>query len=194
MEPIKTRNTFQRNDKYDDEEIQERVVELRDGGKSWDDITEIVRKEISEPNMHESTTRVLYNRAMAKTISIEKRGGQKFKDYSDELGRMYGKSIKVLEGYITAAEKVSEELVGMIGEGDMTAVKAYGIILKTAPQMKSITSEIRDFMRLQQDQQDKIKIEQSAMIWNESQMIDYLNKYIKKLAKEKKIKILQPNI
>ena len=107
---------------------------------------------------------------------------------------MYGKSISVLEGYIIAAEKVSEELIKMIKTGDITAVKAYGVILKTAPQMKAITSEIRDFMKLQQDNQDKIKLEQSSMVWNESQMIDYMNKYLKKLEKEKAIKILKPNI
>lgn len=185
---------FEHNGKYDGPKIEERIVELRDEGKNWEDITTIVRKEIDEPKMQRAMTKNIYNRAMAKTITTERIAGRKFKDYTTELDKMYGKSISVLENYIKAAEGVAEELQKMVDDGNIEAVKAYGIILKTAPQMKAITSEIRDFMKLQQDQQEKIKIEQTALVWDESQMIDYLNTYLKRLQKEGTIKILKPTI
>jgi len=193
-EPKRTNAQFKRNLKYSKPEVEERVVNLRGDGKSWGDISKIVSVELDEPSLSVSMTRTIYSRAMAKTITTEKRAGKKFRDYSNELDKMYGKSIKVLKGYISAAEKVSEELVLMIENGNITAVKAYGIILKTAPQMKAITSEIRDFMRLQQDDQDKITVEQNAMVWDEGQMLDYMDKYLKELEKEGKIIFVKPKL
>ena len=179
-----TRMQFQRNGKYDKEEVQDRVVELRSKGRNWEEITKIVKEEIDEPLMSRAKTKDIYNTAIARTITVEKKAGKKLKDYTKELDKMYGKSISVLEGYIHAAEQISNELLKMIDRGDIKAVQAYGIILKTAPQMKAITSEIRDFMKLQQDQQEKIKVEQKSLVWSETQMLDYMDIYLNKLKKE----------
>ena len=179
-----TRKHFQRNSKYDNVEVQDRVVQLRAIGNSWEKITGILQEELEEPSMSRVATQSIYNKAIARTITTESRAGEKFKDYTKELNNMHGKAIKVLEGYITAAEKVSEELIKMVEAGNITAVKAYGIILKTAPQMRAITSEIRDFMKLQNDQQEKITIEQNAIVWNETQMIDYIGEYLPRLKKD----------
>ena len=193
-EPKKKKSRFSRNTKYDKPEVGDRIVTLHSEGKSWVEITNIMREELDEPKMADSMSRTIYNRAIAKTITTERKAGRKFRDYTEELDKMYGKAINVLQGYITAAEKVSNELINMVEKGNITAVKAYGIILKTAPQMKAITSEIRDFMRLQREDQDKIKIEQSALIWDEGQMLDYMDKYLKQMEKEGKIIFVKPKL
>ena len=192
--PKITRATFERNNKYEKPEVEEMVVVLRGEGKTWEEITNIVKEKINEPRMSKDTSIAIYNRAMAKTITTEKRAGKKMRDFSKELGKMQGEVIKVLEGYIKAAKYVSKELIDMVEDGNIEAVKAYGIILKTAPQMKAITSEIRDYIKLQLDQQEKIKIEEKALVWSESQMLDYMDKYLDKLEKEEKIIWLKPKV
>lgn len=193
-EPKTTRASFEVNNKYHKPEIEQRVVKLRSDGKTWEEATDILRVELDEPKMGRSTTQDIYRRAMAKTITTEKRAGKKFEDYTKELNLMYGKSIKVLDRWINAAEKLSEELEKSVDSGNVDAIKAYGFLLKTAPQMKAISSEIRDYMKFQQDQQDKITVEQKALVWDESQMIDYMDQYLDKLEKEGKIRWIKPKL
>lgn len=189
-----TNKHFQRNEKYYAENVMSTVVRLRGNGETWEGITKKMKEKFDLPTLSKDTTSRIYHRAIAQTITTKKKNTRKFKDYTYELSNMYDKTINVLERYILAAENISSELQKMIEEGDIEAVKAYGMILKTAPQMKAITSEIRDFIKLQQEREDKITVEQTALVWDESQMIDYMNTYLKVLNKEGKIKIIKPII
>jgi hypothetical protein len=191
-EPTQKRRFPQKNTKYEKPEVENRVIVLRDKGESWQSIAETMKSEIDEPKFSQAMAQKIYNRAMAKTITTEKRAGKKFADYTEELGNMYGKAVRVLDRWINAADKLSEELERAVDDGDIGAIKAYGILLKTAPQMKAISSEIRDYMRFQQDQQEKITVEQKALVWDESQMLDYMDQYLDKLEKEGKIRWIKP--
>lgn len=193
-EPTATRATFERNSKYEKPEVEERVLELREDGKTWEEVTEIMQVELKEPKMSRNTTQNIYNRAIAKTITTEKRAGKNMKDFSNELAKIQGDAIVVLEGYINAAKHVSEELLKLVEEGDIDAVKAYGIILKTAPQMKAVTSEIRDYIKMHYDQLEKITVEEKALVWSEGQMMDYMDKYLNQLEKEGKIRWIKPKL
>lgn len=193
-EPKLTRPQFERNVKHHKPEVEERVVVLRRDGKTWDEITDVLRLELDEPKMDRKMSQLIYNRAMAKTITTESRAGKKFADYTEDLNQMYGKAIRVLGRWIGAADKLSEQLEKSVDNGDIDGIKAYGVLLKTAPQMKAISSEIRDYIKLHQDQQDKITIEQTALVWDESQMMDYMDKYLNQLEKEGKIRWIKPKI
>jgi len=192
--PIKTRAQFERNTKYEKPEVEERVVVLRGEGKSWDEVTSVVREELDLPTLSPSMTQTIHNRAMSKTITMEKIAGKKFADYSEDLNKMYGSAIKVLERWINAADKLSEQMEVAVDEGRIEAIQAYGVLLKTAPQMKAVSGEIRDYMKFQIDQQDKIKIEQKALVWDESQMLDFMDKYLNQLEKEGKIRWIKPKL
>lgn len=193
-EPKKTRAQFERNIKYDKQEVQDKVVLLRGEGKTWGEITDIVKVDVDEPNMSNDMSKIIYHRAIAKTITTKSRAGKKFSDYSKDLNKMYGKAINVLSRWINAADQLSEQLEKAVDNGEIEAIKAYGVLLKTAPQMKAISSEIRDYMRFQLDQQDKIKVEQKALVWDESQMLDFMDKYLNKLEKEGKIRWIKPKL
>lgn len=193
-EPKKTRAQFERNTKYEKPEVEGKVVLLRGEGKTWDEIASVMKVELDEPKMGGDMAKIIYHRALAKTITTEKRAGKKFSDYSKDLNKMYGQAINVLSRWINAADKLSEQLEKAVDNGEIEAIKAYGVLLKTAPQMKAISSEIRDYMKFQLDQQDKIKIEQKALVWDESQMLDYMDKYLNKLEKEGKIRWIKPKL
>lgn len=193
-EPKTTRAHFEVNTKYQKPEVEQRVVQLRSDGKTWEEVTEVLREELDEPKMSRDTTKGIHTRAMAKTITTEKRSGKKFVDYTEELDKMYGKAIRVIDRWINAADKLSEKLEEEIENDNIDAIKAYSFMLKSAPQMKAISSEIRDYMKFQQDQQDKIKVEQTALVWDESQMLDYMEKYLGKLEHEGKIRWIKPKV
>lgn len=192
--PKKKRMPGQINHKYAKPEVVNRVVELYSAGSTWKEVAATVGKEIDEPTFSDRTAKGIYNKAVAKKITTEKRSGKKFDDFGDQLNEMYGKAIKVLGRWINAAEKLSEKLEESIDNGNIDAIKAYGFYLKSAPQMKSIAGEIRDYVRLHQDQQEKIKVEQQALVWDESQMLDYMDKYLKSLEKEGKIRFIKPKL
>jgi len=193
-EPRKTRAQFEVNTKYDKPEVEDMVISLRDKGNTWEEVTNIMRDELEEPTMSRSMTQKIYNTALAKTITTEKRAGKKFSDHTDSLNKMYATTVKVLTRYVNAAELLTDQMEEMVDSGDVTAVKAYGLLLKSAPQMKSISSEIREFMKLQLDMQDKIKIEQKGFIYDEMQMLDEIDKVLTKLEKEGKIRWIKQKI
>lgn len=195
MEKVRKKRSIQPiNHKYRKPEVEAKVVDLRDDGKTWDEITEVIRLDLGEPGMSRTTTQAIYNRAIAKTVTRERRAGKKFDDHSNHLNHMYRKAVKVLGRWINAADKLSEELESAVDTGEINAIKAYGVLLKTAPQMKAISSEIRDYMKFHHEQQEKIKIEQKALVWDESQMLDYMDKYLQKLETEGKIRWIKPKI
>ena len=111
-----TRGRYSVNSKYHTDKVMEKVIKLRDEGKAWHDIRDVIRIDLDEPKMDTNVVRKIYNRAMARTITTEKRAGEKFQNFTKELNNMYTKSISVLEGYIAAAEGVSNELQKMIVE------------------------------------------------------------------------------
>lgn len=193
-EPKKTRKQFDRNTKYEKPEVEERVIELRGDGKSWDEVTTVLRGELEEPKMSQSMTQKIYNRAIAKTITTEKRAGKKFTDHTDALDTMYGGIVKTINRYANAAERLAEELEAEIDKGNVNAIKAYALMLKSAPQMKAISGEIREFIKLQLDMQDKIRVEQSGMIYDDTRMLDEIDKVLNKLEAEGKIRWIKPKI
>lgn len=193
-EPKRTRSQFGKDVKLVSPEVEEQIVNLRMDGKTWTGISDIVAKETGDRKINRTTVKNIYNRALSKTITTEKKAGKKFADYTEELNKMYGKAIRTLSRWINAADGLSTQLEDAIDEGKVEAIKAYGILLKTAPQMKAISSEIRDYMKFQIDQQDKIKTEQTALVWDESQMLDYMDRYLNKLEREGKIRWIKPRI
>ena len=184
----KTRPKFEKNEKYHKPEVEDRVISLRNKGNSWEEITNIMRGELDEPSMSRTMTQKIYHTALAKTITTEKRAGKKFTDHTNSLNKMYSTTMGVLTRYVDAAEALTVQMEDMVSGGDITAVKAYGILLKSAPQMKAISSEIREYMKLQLDMQDKIKIEQKGFIYDEMQMLDEIEKVLTKLEQEGKIR------
>lgn len=193
-EPRKTRAKFEINTKYEKPGVEDMVISLRNDGNSWEEVTSIMRTELDEPSMSRSMTQKIYNTGLAKTITTEKRAGKKFSDHTDSLNKMYSTTVNVLTRYVNAAEALTLQMEDMVDGGDIDAVKAYAMLLKSAPQMKAISSEIREFMKLQLDMQDKIKIEQKGFIYDEMQMLDEIDKVLTKLEQEGKIRWIKEKI
>ena len=164
--PRQTRGKFERNYKYETPEIENKIVELRKDGKSWKEITDIVKLDINEPN---------------------KRAGKKFTDHTEALDKMYGEAVDGLSKYVNAINVLSEELDNAVNNGKLDVMQKIGIFIKTAGAMKAIYSELREMIKIQNDQQDKILLEQKDQIWSEEQMLDYMKKYLDKLEHEGKI-------
>lgn len=192
--PIKTRGKFERNTKYEKPEVEDKVVQLRQDGKTWEEITDVIRVDISEPSMSRDMSQTIYNRAISRTITTEKRAGEKFTDHTNALDNMYKESVTGLSRYVNAINKLSEKLDEAVNNSEMDVLKVYGIFIKTAGPMKTIYSEMREFMKMQRDQQDKITTKQEEQIWNEEQMLDSMKKYLDRLEKEGKIRWIKEKI
>lgn len=194
IEPTKTRAKFERNTKYEKPEVEDKVVQLRQDGKTWEEITDVIKIDIDEPSMSRDMSQTIYNRAISRTITTEKRAGEKFTDHTKALDNMYIESMTGLSRYVNAINKLSEKLDEAVNEGSMDVLKVYGIFIKTAGPMKTIYSEMREFMKMQRDQQDKIMMKQEEQIWNEEQMLDSMKKYLDNLEKEGKIRWIKEKI
>jgi hypothetical protein len=194
MQPTNTRAKFERNTKYEKPEVEDRVVQLRQDGKTWEEITNVIKVDIDEPNMSREMSKTIYNRAISRTITTEVRAGEKFTDHTKALDNMYTESMTGLSRYVNAINKLSEKLDEAVSDGEMDVLKVYGIFIKTAGPMKTIYSEMREFMKMQRDQQDKITLKQEEQVWNEEQMLDYMKKYLDQQEKEGKLRWIKEKI
>ncbi|GEM_PF-4700315 len=179
---------FERNNKYDDPTLMKRVVQLKEiDRKPWKDIVPIIQEEFEIEAVKTETLSKIYDRAMALTITIDKKGGKKFNSFEKELGIMYEKTIRILSRLIDSLEKVYEEF----DASDMEDVQKYLAFIKLSPQIKQTTEQILAYIKHHQEQQDKIRIEQKNMIYSTEQLKEKLDKYIRLLAEQGKIKILK---
>ena len=169
---------------YNNPEFGKRVVELRSGGKNWEEIKKLLMSEFDRDTLTVQTVRGAYDTALAMSITYEKRTGKKFNDYTEQLDQLYGAAIKQLERLINAIDTIADKLEEA---DDVDALKAANIILRMAPTIKNVTSEIRNFMDFQSKQQDKITLQGSKMQMPAHELADRINKTLKSLQRENKI-------
>lgn len=179
---------FRRNNKYDDPELMQRVVHLKEvERKPWEEIGEKIKEEFDIEAVKYETLKDVYNRAMALTITVDKKAGKKFDSFEKELGMMYEKTIRILEKLVDALDKIYQEFEA----SDMNDAQKYLAFIKLSPQIKQTTDQILAYIKHHQEQQDKIRVEQKNMIYSTEQIKEKLDKYIRLLADQGKIKILK---
>lgn len=174
---------------YDNPELQTRVVELRDvEKKQWKDVCYVIQDEFNlnkEPMI--PTLSKVYNKAVATTITVEKKANKHFEDFSQELNVMYKKTVKVLARLVEALEKVYEEFEA----SDMEDMQKYLMFIKLAPQIKATTEQILSMVKHHEERQDKIKIEQKNLIYSTSQINEQINNVLKMLIDEGYVRVLK---
>lgn len=186
LEPIKTRAKFERNTKYEKPEVEDKVVQLRKDGKTWEEITNVIKIDIDEPNMSRDTSRKMYDRAISRTISVEGPAQRTFENNIEALEVMSNRAMKVLSRYVNAADKLAEKLDDAVEDRSMDVLKVYGIFMKTASPMKIILSELREFMKMELDQQKRVSLQMREENLTTEQILDLMNKSMDEQVKEGK--------
>ena len=184
--PVKTRATFERNSKYDKPEVEDKVVQLRKDGSTWEEITSIIKADIDEPSMSRDMSKKIFDRAMTKTLTVKGPALRTFEKNTDALEGMSKKAMKVLYKWVNAADKLGDRLDAAVEDGTMDVIKVYGIYMKTAGSMKTVLSELREFMKMELDQQKRISLEMKDEIMSTEQILDLINKSQEKQVKEGK--------
>jgi len=193
-EPVQTRKRFERNEKYYKPEIEDKVVDLRKNGSSWEEITNIIKNDINEPNMNRDTSRKIYDRVMSRTVTIEGPAARTFTKHAKALDKMSAEAIKGLSLYVNAVNKLAEKLDDAVNDNSMDVLKVYGIFMKTAGPMKTIYSEMREFMKMEFDQQNRILIKQKDEIMSTEQILDLMKKSLDEQQKEGKLRYIKDKI
>ncbi len=179
---------IQQNDAFKNPELLKRVIELKEVEKKpVEEAIKILKEEFNLPTLVKDTYKNLYNRAVATTITVDKKAGHKFEEYTLELEKMYGQVIKTLGRLIDSIDRIYDEFEA----SDVEESKKYINFIKLAPQIKMTTDQILAIIKHQEEQQDKIRIEQKNLVWNTDTFKEKIDNYLKILAKDGKIKILK---
>lgn len=177
----------ERSGKYDKPEIYAYIVENRNKDKSWSEIAQGI-EERGYGSMTPDTASKLWSKALARSIVIHNTAQEQFDDFSSELQKMYSKAIAVLSRHIDILDKIYTEFE----TSDMETMQKYLMYIKLAPQIKMTADTILSYLREYKDGQDKLITEKKNEVWSASEMIEYINKYLKTLEKSGQVKILDP--
>lgn len=173
--------------KYDSPELYEFVVEKRVDGKTYEQIAEEVKERFGYKTITPMTVNNIYDRALTRTISVEKRAGKKFTDFSKELNLMYRRAIKLMGRYIDALEKLIGLLEDAVEESDEDNAKLISMqkrIVTSIPQAMNLFKELRSYMEFHNDQQEKILMTQQQTQWDTQKLMDNLQIQLDNLEKE----------
>jgi hypothetical protein len=187
-EPVVLREALgQRDGKYDNDEVVSYIVENRNDNKTFEVIADGL-KQRGYDSISSNQVSELYNKAIARAVVTHNTANKKFTDFSGELDKMYSQAINVMARLINVLDKIYDEFE----TSDMETMQKYLMFIKLAPQIKMTVSEIRELLTEYKSNQDKIMIETKNMAMKESDMIEFINKYLKTLEKSGQIKILDP--
>jgi len=190
-----TRISKDRVQKYDSPELYEFVVEGRVNGKTYENIADEIKNKFGYETITPLTVSNIYDRAITRTVSVEKRAGKKFTDFSKELDLMYKRAVKLMGRYIDALEKLIgllEEAVEKSDEDDLTLINMQKKIVTSIPQAMNLFKELRSYMEFHNDQQERILLTQQQTQWDTQKLMDNLQIQLDNLEKDG-YRIIKPN-
>lgn len=172
--------------KYDDPDVITYIVDGRTKGKTFSDITEGLR-ERGFPNIQQNKVSELYYKAVAKVNHYHNSAADKFTDFSEQLNIMNEKRMRIINDLLDVVQRLNKEL----NEAeDLNLLEKTMKHIRLYPQIISILSEFNRVFDSYIAYQDRVEKAQEASVWNESDMIGYIDKYLKTLEKNGQIKIL----
>ena len=175
---VKAKKNSDRFTKYDNPELYEFVVGERKKNLGWEEIALHTQK--AGWDITRTGVQKVYDRAMVKSIMVERKGGEKFEEFGKELKRLYRRAIKILDNQLWKIEKV-DELVDINQIEDPKVLIRY---LKLAPVMNSTIQQVNSAIKVYEEQQDKITGELKAAIWDDGKLLDEMDKLMINMKKE----------
>ena len=177
---------------YDKPEIVDFIVKERTNDKTFTDITTSL-KEKGYPSITRGKVSELYNKGITRTVTVEKRGGKKFQDFSSELNDMYSRSVNIMQEYINVIQDLVGNLKDLGTSGSLDTIKVKKQIMSTIPVATNLFKELRGYMQFHQEQQDKITLNQKSVVWDTQTLMDNMHIAIGTLESEG-YKIIKPEI
>lgn len=173
---------------YKQKDFRKQILELRSENppKPWITVCEILNEEHGT-KMTSATAKKIYNQDIARAITVEKKAGRSFNQYGVQLEALFGRTINILDKYLKAIEQVH---IGF-ESSDASDLQKYLAFMKTSQAANGTINQIFSAIKVMQDQQDKIKLEQKNFIYSDIQIRDKIKAVLKKLIKEGKIKVLR---
>lgn len=172
---------------YLNDEFRKRIMQLRSDNppKSWNEVKDIVNKEFNL-SISQPTVKNIYDQEISRTITVDRKAGKKFTGYESQLENLYGRTINLLTRLLDNIDKVEKEF----DTSDMTEIQKYLNFLKLAPTIKQTTDSIFQAIKVQQEQQDKIRLEQKNYYLSDLEIRDKVQQYLSNLINKGKIKVL----
>jgi len=177
--------------KYDNPELIRRVVELRSDNLTWEVIADKVRDEY--PKINNKKVSELYKKGIARSVTVEKRAGKKFDDFSKELNKMYRDAVGLMQDYLEALREINTELETMKNNKELDTLTARKHIIKTIPEATRLWKELREYMKFHLDQQEKIIETSKEEIWDYQTFADKTKEVLGTLETEGYV-IIPPEI
>lgn len=172
-------------EEYDKPEILEFIIDERskESPKPWADIS---KKLINEGNggLSPAMCKKLFYREAVRSVTMTKTGGKQFTDYTERLNKMYKQYVDILGRWINSADFITKKFEE---SEEVEPLQAAISIMKLSKEMKTVMEEVREGMKFNRDQQEKITIEQKNQIYSEDDIRKRLFQYLKEMEASGKL-------
>jgi len=184
----KNHNFFHVKKEYQTDEFKRKVLESRSENppKTWttirDELNEEFGTKISSPSVKK-----IFNQEIARTITIEKKAGKKFNKFDLELETLFYRTIKLMKRLLDNIDDIDNTFEA----SDMTKIQKQMAFMKMTPAIKQTVDSIFQAIKVQQDQMDKIKLEQKNLVYSDVEIKNKIKEHMTRLIKDGKVKVIR---
>lgn len=177
-------------------EFKERVVQLKNSGEydSWKDIAEVIKQEFGK-EVSENSLIKTYRKTLAMTVTVDKKADKQFTHLIDTLKDRFEKMVQRTE----ILSQAFDQLITELNENEQLSPAAKASAkLKLVDDLEKLNKVFTKQMEIVMDEIDKIKIEQSKMIYDDAMVVRKVNEslphILKNLEDTNKIVILEKDL
>lgn len=177
-------------------EFKSRVVELKNSGEyaTWKDISLKLKEEFGK-EVSESALQGVYKKTLATTITVDTVAQKNFTHLIDTLRERFERMVQRTE---VLAQAFDEFLYEIEDNDKMTTIEKATAKLKVLDALEKLQKIFNAQMTTVMDEIDKIKVEQSKMIYDDNMVIRKINEslplILKDLELKGKVSILDPQL
>ena len=184
----KNQNYFHAKKEYQNDDFRRKIVEGRSGDfpKPWTTIRDELNKEFDTKISSPSVKRI-FNQEIARTITVERKAGKNFNKYENELEILFSRTINILKRLLDNIDNIDKTFKA----SEMSDLQKQMSFMKMTPAIKQTMDAIFQAIKVQQEQMDKIKIEQKNMVYSDVEIKDKMKEHMVRLIKEGKIKVIR---
>jgi len=174
------------NEEYQNPELREEILKLRNKGYSFESIKDEINNKY-ELDISESTIRTIYEKELAKALTIDKLSNKNFDTYRKAMVARYDRIVKIADFLLEAIEEVRDRFES----SDMDKVDKYIAFIKMTPNITRALDQVLSQLEFLRKEDERIKIEQKNIIYSPIQINQYLQDSLGDLIRDGYIKVLR---
>lgn len=179
--------------KYNDQEMLKFIYDKRNGGMNWEDISREVETKFGT-KIHRQTIEKMFNNYLSKSqVVVEslRKDKRRAKDLQIDWNQRYTEKFDQIDKTMSKLLNQLDMMMDDIIASNLNdPEEKYKKLLRVAPVIKIIASEVLNQMLLIKKEQERIVVNQKNVIYSPLQIMQVIEKELGEVKKDSEILII----